>query len=414
MWLTICGATLRAAETEALPSNDALKARKGEVEAILRSGQIPADKQEVFDSFFNEYLLPQFVRSARLSDMRGVLKEFRGYFTKAVPSAARTRMIELTLAKFNQILFDPTLLPKFSGDAQEKWAKWTAAKYGVLLALSDLNEIEKAGLENAKPLPAALAMLLKVAKPGGKGSTKLTGGAGREDALRIGAVIGLRYHAEQPLTPPESRGQIRADMVAIVNQRQPLEGHEADVNDMLRRRAIDILGVLKEIGPKADVVTALDHVVNDATEIVVLRSEAAKALGGLKYPTNAKLDYKSLANHIGLLVVEASKPILARVKESTLDTDDRRALKTSVHDAADGLNGLAKSAKGSTEGPFVDKVTELTKKLDGALDGSTVTVATVSAAVGALEGALDARREAPKSTTSQPPVKEGEGLAGPK
>ncbi len=112
---------------------------------MLRSGQIPSDKQKQFDQFFNEFALPQAFLSGG-DDLRSERVRFhKNYLAKAQPGPARQRLLELATTNFKKILFDAKTLEKFSGDNKEKLTKWTAAKINVIYVLGELNETENSG-----------------------------------------------------------------------------------------------------------------------------------------------------------------------------------------------------------------------------------------------------------------------------
>ncbi|HEY1786065.1 MAG TPA: hypothetical protein VGG30_10970 [Pirellulales bacterium] len=421
VWLVVCSASVRGAGSDnpVLPYDDTLKSRKGMVEGFLRDGQVPADKQEVFDDYITKYVVPQFVLPSNGGALRNVRDTFRKkLFLPAPPSAARQRLLELTVDGFNKILFDASLGKNFAGDDLGKWTAWTAAKVNVILALGELNETEGTASKRAKPLPAALPMLLEIAKPPAKATR------GRDDSLRAAALIALERHADNPDIAVETRSKVRDAMLAIVEQRKPPAGRDAAVNDYLRGLAIDVLAMTKDTGPKNVTVVALDRIVNTPAEPIRLRGQAARALGNLEFPTGSNLDFKPLADHIGRLAVDVCKTEVERAQKAqnlSLNLESRRRLKPSIRDAIDGLfreggrSGLITGATDPAQIAFVKKVIEKVKKVEEVLDkdvSGEVAVAKLAGPLKDLESVLEPRAEAPKLTPDEKPAEEAEALAG--
>jgi hypothetical protein len=418
MWLAVCPSALRAAaaDAEVVPYDETLKSHRGEVEAMLHEGKIPAGKEQVFDDYITKYQLPQFVLRSNGNDLRVIRDTFRRkLFMPAPPGAARQRLLELTLEGFKKILTDPALGKSFVGDDKGKWTAWTAAKCNVIMTLGDLNESETTPTARAKPFPEALPILLEIAKPPAAGA-KVTGREGRDDSLRVAALNALEHHAENQAAPAETRSKIRDVMLAIVEQRKPPAGRDPAVNDYLRARAAEVLAQLKDVGPRNQVVTALDRIVSNPAESARLRCHAAKALGGLTFSSNSNVDFKPLADHVGRLAVDVFKMEVDRAakKEPPLqsfDLDARRRLKAAIRLALDGMSGLFAGATDSGQRDFVKKVSDKVKNVDGVLDkdvNGEVATAKLLPAVKDLESMLVPREVAP----DEKPAEEAEALAG--
>ncbi|HEX4146349.1 MAG TPA: hypothetical protein VHY91_22805 [Pirellulales bacterium] len=416
VWLAVCAGSVRAADSEVVPYNDALKSRRTAVEQMLREGQIPAGKDELFDEYVTKYFLPQFVLKSNGNNLRGVRDTFhKKMVLPAVPSAARTRLLQLTLENFSKYLNDPNLGKSFAGTDSGKWTAWTAAKCNIITTLGELNETESTPNARAKPLPEALPIVLEIAKP----PTKAT--RGRDDALRIAALNALERHAENPATSGEMRTKMRETMLAIIDQRKPPVGRDVSVNDWLRARAADVLSEMKDVGPKNQVVVALDRVINNPGESARLRCQAARTLGSLEFPTGSTLDFKSLADHIGRLVDDVCKSEIDRAQDSPINSDARRRLKASVRDALEGLyreggrSGLIAGATDPVQREFVENVSKKVKRIDEVIDKDTngeIAAAKLAAPMKDLEGILAPRAEAKEAAPAEKTPDEAEALAG--
>jgi hypothetical protein len=415
MWLVVCSSAVRGAEV--VPYDDALKKQKPVVEGFLRDG-IPGGKEQIFDDYITKYAVPQFVLRSNANNFRAVRDNFHNKLVKIAKDGlpARRRLLELTVEGFNKILTDPALGKDFVGDDNAKWAAWTSAKVNVVLELGDLHETGTGS--TAKPLAAALPILLEIVKPPAKAVRP------RDDAVRVAAVIALEHHAEYASASAETRTKIRDAMLAIVERQKPPVGREVAVNDHLRARAAEVLGLMKEVGPKNNVVLALDRVIANPAESVRLRCQAAKALGTFEYPTGSTLNFKSLADHIGHLVVDVCQEQIKQAGQEPLDSNARRRLVPLIRDAYEGLSreaghsGLVAAPADPTQHAFVDNVSKKVKNilvvLDKETDGSgTLATAKVAAPMNDLESILEPRVEAaPADKPVEKPSEEAEALAG--
>ncbi len=71
---------------------------------MLREGQVPGDKQKMFDDFVSEWLVPQFVLPSNTNDLHKVRIELQRWLAGAAPGPPRARLIELTVNGFREIL----------------------------------------------------------------------------------------------------------------------------------------------------------------------------------------------------------------------------------------------------------------------------------------------------------------------
>jgi len=410
--LVVCaGRSYAAPDDPAAAEAQKEKKLAAEIDNILRDGKIPPDKAQFFDEYFTERALPQFLYASG-GDLHGARDRFEYRFNKVAVGAARLRMEELTLSAFGKLLNDASLRSKFKSTAE-----WNSARVSVLLTLGDLNE-EKSAAGGPKPLAAALPILLSFAKPAPKGA-KVTGREGVDDALRDAAVVALTRQAENATA--ETRTKIRDAMLEIVGQREAQPGHDARVNDYLRGRAAEILGLMRDPGPKNVVVTALDRIISDPTESPNLRSHSAHALGGIEFPGGAAVDFKALADHLGRVVADVCKLEIDKAESQSLDFRAKRRLKTCVREALDGLgregirNGLLAGAD-KDQRVYIEKMLKTLKTLDGALDQQgDLAAAKLATPLKDLEGLLTPRAEAPKLTPARPDkprADEGAALIG--
>ncbi len=285
----------------------------------------------------------------------------------------------------------------------------------MVLALGELNETEQNGNQKPRPLPAALTELLKIFNVASKdGKTN-----GTADALRYAAWVGIQRHAESDSLSPEAQGNLEQAMLAIVQQRKPPEGRNQAAHDGLRRRAAATLGTLGDAGANGAVVKALDAVVADPTESIKNRAEMAAALKEIKAGSDAKIDFKAIANHIGWLLVDVGRPELAAAAEKEEPAACRR-LRTCIKDGIDGLH-FADDATDPNQKKFVDGVLAKARLIDKTIDqldnpkkkpDNQTLARTVSDQIKDLEALLEPRvAGAPKP--SAPPGKPPRKEAGP-
>jgi hypothetical protein len=176
-----------------------------------------------------------------------------------------------------------------------------ALRYNAMLMLGELNSEEAVIFgekKPAKPLIDTLPTLLaSVTNPD------------QIDAVRVAALIGIRRHADVPLSAA-ARAQVIQRLLPLLEMAPP-PGRTPEGHAWLQRQVIEILGALGEPGTGGAVTLQLRKMMVDAARPLSLRCAAAMALAQL--PPNG--DPKQLAGEMGAVAVEACRVDLTWLKD---------------------------------------------------------------------------------------------------
>jgi hypothetical protein len=308
-------------EFEMLPVNE--EAGKGAARdsliSSLRSGALTPGSEASFDAFFASYQLPRLTQCKEIYSQGGiqrVVKDLRSYFkyegiTRGGPVRERLNAIVLR-----------------DGQKVAQGNYHPAARYNAMLLIAELNtdEGDEAAKGQATPLPAALPVLVATVSDGKQ-----------IEAVKAAALIGIDRHVRAGAVG-NSGPQITAAMVALVNQKTPPSGTSSEGHDWLRGQAASVLGALRSVGAKNEVVTALEGVVADTNAAQSLRARAARALGNLDYSKAQQVDPSKVAAQVAAMVVtfyNQEKKQADRMEQ----LPNRRLLKSSFLAAYSGLTG---------------------------------------------------------------------------
>lgn len=365
MVLAVCfGWSLARASIGAPPADTGIEKKdlpkqRTEIQTILRAAKIPADQAKLFDSYFNDYLLEQFVKpwpglpriySYSLDELPRLRQSLKNLLTLAKSGEAHDRL--------NALIYDKITSEIIKGNYKEHDA---AVKYNALLLLGDLNEDDEPGKPKpwAKPFP----LLLKVLQ------------SARKDYMKTAALVGIERYAAAGAIPAASMADLTKLLVDLVNQEDPPAGRDPAAHQYLRRCAGEILALIGSPGPDNSVVKALASVAADPKARPTFRCEMAQYLGQLKYPPATKVDLQQLANSLGHQAVEICKQELDAAKAASR-APDRRMIVYALYSAkeavggSDGKSGLVAAAAGAPAQKFVGSLYAKLKSLHAKFDGS--------------------------------------------
>lgn len=264
---------------EPLPYTDGLKTKRTEVQRWLRGGEIPADQRRVFESYFKEYEIGRWTQPDQLNQLPIRRRELINALKTAKISSAHDELVALSLDFLGTLAGEPKRHP--------------AARFNAMMAIGELNRREADG-EDPQPLPEALPLLLGA-----------SGDVNQIDAVRVAAILGLYRHAALGIADAQFRdNQLIPAMLALV-QSKTAAGRAPEGHAWMRSRAIDVLGMLGEMGQQGAVPKALAVIVADRDEDLLVRCAAARALGSLVYPANHGLDAWKLSSELGQLASDA-------------------------------------------------------------------------------------------------------------
>ncbi|MBC8873519.1 MAG: hypothetical protein H8E44_29115, partial [Planctomycetes bacterium] len=219
------------------------------------------------------------------------------------------------------------------------------ARYNAMLLIGMLNKTE-ADLIREKRLPVPSIQCM---------GTMLNefADAKQIDAVRVAVLVGILRHAETDRKLPAVDRRLVGGpgptrivdlMVGLANTKDAPQGRSQAGHDWMRRRAIEILGALGNVGENNKVASALAAIVDDDQTPVSLRCSAAEALGQLNYPGNATVNVADIAKKMGAVAAHACLEEIKRVEDQQKREQEER-------DASGGTVGVAMPS-GESTGPF--------------------------------------------------------------
>jgi hypothetical protein len=243
-----------------------------------------------FDKFFNEIIFPMFTHQEAFKDPTPAQRntparmrqQFRkDYVAKARSTAAKDRLMDLTLQKMQQI----------AGGNFHPWVRANA-----VFMIGELNDGEP-----GPPLKKAYPILFTWAT-----DPKMP------DVVRISAFRDLARHAITPnAMVAEERPKLVAAMLVIAKQHTATPEQSLDGHEWIMRRSIDILAALGEPGDKNVVFDELLKIVDDEAAPRPARADAAAALAKIRFTPPKEFDVEGYAKSLGKLAVAAYKAELA-------------------------------------------------------------------------------------------------------
>jgi hypothetical protein len=190
-----------------------------------------------------------------------------------------------------------------------------AVRYNAMLIISGLNEVEMSRFSpptTPEPLPRALPIIFtEFQRPN------------NSDAIKIAALLGLSRHLEwenyrndgstTPPIQPNLRKAIIDELVKLAQMKDPPQGRDAAGHVWFRRRAVEALGNACNKNADPAIASALDALLRDEKEPVLLRLTVATTLGNMTVKAPATVDAKATAIELGYLALVACDAELSRV-----------------------------------------------------------------------------------------------------
>ena len=218
------------------------------------------------------------------------------------------------------------------------------ARYNAMLLIGMLNKTEADLIrEKRQPVPSTQCL--------GKMVEEFAD-ANQIDAVRVAVLVGMLRHAKIDRDLPDNRrlasgpGPTRIVdlMLGLANTKDAPQGRSQAGHDWMRRRAIEILGTLGNVGENNKVASALAAIVDDDHASVSLRCSVVEALGQLNYPGNATVAVADIAKKMGAVAAHACYEEIQRVEDQQKREQEER-------DASGGAVGIATPSSEPT-GPF--------------------------------------------------------------
>jgi hypothetical protein len=236
-------------------------------------------------------------------------------------------------------------------------------RYNAMLMIGDLNSVD--GMLSTQDIPwnDAMPVLLEA-----------LGDAKQILPVKVAALVGIIRH----VTAAQSNTQIQLFNPSQISSTllKVLSGPDAsDPSDdgqvWLRRRAIDILGLMGNLGPNNQVPKLLLGYAGDSKLPLRLRLSAADALGKLKYAGASGLNPVEIAKSLAQLMIDVCDVELNT--KGTPAVDRQRRLKARMAPEMDALRAISPLASGgqktaldNLQGVFNDLLKTLDKDVSKA------------------------------------------------
>ena len=276
----------------AIPVTEDFRTKRMDIQRMLRAGNVPDDQRQTFDDYYRKYEFARWTAPDQLNQLPARRKDLINALRTAKISPAHDELVALTLDFLGTLASEPT-------------PRHPAARFNAMMAIGELNAQEAPRVtDNPVPLPDALPVLLGA----------LTD-ANQTDAVRFAAILGLYRHAELRIADPQFVNNQLTPALLTLAQTKTAAGRAPKGHAWLRARAIDTLGALQGVGQQNAVVKALEAIVADRDDDLLVRCAAARALGSLTYPADHGLDAWQFTSELGQLASDAALAELARMEE---------------------------------------------------------------------------------------------------
>ncbi len=279
---------------DSLPVDLKLKREGSKIAEILRDGKFPTpDAKDDFDNFYNNYFLSRW----SVQEDAKHLVEYRGnlssHFRTAKPGQARDELTRLALDFLKKLVV---------GDYHP------AVRINAMLAIGEINSVEKVGTTPAVPLPEALDVMIAAVNSSDSG--KFPAG------VRAAALVGILRHAWAGIpTNSDAQKKVNDAMLRLAVADVPA-GSTPSVHAWMAAQAVETLGALGSVGENSEVFTAMLKLVADAKLPFLARCVAANAMGRLNYSSADGINPVETAAALGRLAADACKDGLVPPKDS--------------------------------------------------------------------------------------------------
>jgi hypothetical protein len=281
-----------------LPVDAEQRKHRTSVQGLLRRGAVAPEQRAPFEKYYKSYALARWTDPPGLAKLENkdnfnlpdCRREFRNELYLARGKPAHDELIALALPFFERLAKDARRYP--------------VSRINAMLAIGELNAVEAGtGGANPEPWPDALPILVREYN-----------NASQLDAVRVAALLGILRHAQLEIDDPQARSQINSDMLKLAQTKEdPRRSAEGQV--MVRARAMEVLGALKDPGPQNAVAKALAAIVADQSDNLIARRAAAQALGRLDLSGAQGLDGAQMSVALAQLAADACAAELERMEK---------------------------------------------------------------------------------------------------
>lgn len=292
----------------------------GAIQDCLKSNSARPDN---FDRFFQEYLFAEMTQTsdANLSSLGAKRADFlRRYLSPESNGANRTYLIE------------EQMLPTMKRIAEGNFHPAVRLNAVLMIGIANTSEGNSLANESPAPNPACVKYLIGMLK---------------QDQLplylRVGVFTGLHRIAQlegvRPRLEQADVKEISDSALAVAEKKfAGQETWDPDASYWLRRRAVQILGFLRNPGENGVVVNSLYTVLNDDKNEFQLRLDVIDALSQLNYENAGLARVKDVSESVATF---ASQALLNQANKIRQDVEEFIAINL-MSDGAFLLRGGAK------------------------------------------------------------------------
>ncbi|MBN2021515.1 MAG: hypothetical protein JW809_01860 [Pirellulales bacterium] len=359
------------------PVDEKLLSAQTEVNRMVRGGLVAGQEQR-FDDFFRKYALPLWTVEKNFPSLPKLRQSLRNQLNWARTNSAYDRLNTLLLEELGKMANAAELHP--------------APRFNAIVMIGDLNVRPSATNQPAKPLPAALNVLLAAFED-----------EKQNDAVRMGAMLGIVRHATLGIDDEAAKRRAAADMLALATTPE-VSGRTRDGHAWMRARAIGVLGQFKSPGQDGAVAKAMLAILDEPGAPFSVRAAAAQALGELDLTPQSGVGAVEAARALGRLARDACRDELEQCEKKKDRLLNARKLKSRLIPVRIGLTGTKDSVTDPTGGIAKLAIVPADKKA----------VVDIWKPIEIWIGKLDDKDLTPKPEPTPPgPGMPGFGLGGP-
>lgn len=285
-----------------------------------------ASNQATLEDWYRKYLFPAMAAQDRLGD----LADNRDSLMKDLERAADATIHQLIV----DIAYDEAT-KRVTGNYHP------IVRYNALLIIGGLNQTEQrlVGTDRYPAIRLAKALdflWAELQKPD------------QIDILRVAALLGLERHfflvkqrpQDQPV-PDARRAEVASLMQTWAEQKEPPAGRSADAHAWIRRKAMEVLGAVGQVGDGQAIFNSLLAIASDTNETFSVRCSAARALGELNYTNITGIDAVATTQKLAALAAAACRSEDSWVKEQQKELDKQTRKPGGGMDTMGGMGGMA-------------------------------------------------------------------------
>ncbi len=281
------------------------------MQIVMGKARLSSNRQ-AFEDWYRTFLFPAMASRDHLGDMHSNRESLTKDFERTVDPATHQALLDIA---YNESV------KRATGNYHP------AVRYNALLIIGDLNQVEFRRSERLPPVRLAKAfdfLLSELQK------------TDQLDVLRLAAMVGLQRHLrlvaqrpqDQPI-PDAKKAQVATLMKTLAEQKTAPDGRPEKVHTWLRRRSIDVLATIGQVGDGQAIFNTMLAIVADANEPLSLRCTASRAIGDLDYAGVTGIDPVGTTQKLGALVAYACRNEDSWVKEKQKELEAKDAAKPS-------------------------------------------------------------------------------------